>query len=569
MAKGQYLLWCLDLRNQPPSIAMTRGFQSSIALKEVLDRVDYRLEDVPDETEVARDKLTHWRLPGTEIALTRIDSGPHEGEWVFDRATVERAEEYFDRARNLPYKAGATTPGLHDVYVHLTGWMVPEEWIESLPAWLKAEYLDHRLWQLLAIPLLIGLATALVVWTRRLGRGATPAGSEARLAAGAARFVSPLLWMGFAVFLDDFFTTQIRLTGMPLLGTKMFLQSQVFVGASFLVLTAMNWLAEVIIQAKRMRSTGLDGQLVRLGMRVLVSLAVAWLLVAAAETLGISVMPLLAGLGVSGLAVALAAQYTVENLIAGLVIYADKTVKVGETCQFGDIIGTVEQIGLRSTRIRGIDRRLVTVPNAEFAKMKLINSTRRDRVLLKTVLGLRFETTPDQLRYVLARIREMLLAHPRVNPDPARARFVGFGAHSLDVEVFAYVDTTDYNEFLGIQEDVLLRIADIVAGAGTGFAFPSQTTYLAKDDGLDPERARAAGTSVDAWRRSGVLPFPEFPAETRASLSGSLAFPGPGAPGGPPWEGDTQGPRVDSSHGPHGPHAPRPAEVYVDWTRHN
>jgi MscS family membrane protein len=104
-----------------------------------------------------------------------------------------------------------------------------------------------------------------------------------------------------------------------------------------------------------------------------------------------------------------------------------------------------------------------------------------------------------------------LLAHPRMLTDNlARVRFAGFGDFSLDVEVFAYANTTDLIEFLAIKEDVLLRIMDVVTEAGTDFAFPSQTTYLARDHGLATDRGQAAEAQVQAWREAGNLPFPEF-----------------------------------------------------------
>jgi hypothetical protein len=101
---------------------------------------------------------------------------------------------------------------------------------------------------------------------------------------------------------------------------------------------------------------------------------------------------------------------------------------------------------------------------------------------------------------VLVRLRELLWAGPRVDPDPARVRFVGFGAHSLDLEVFAYIRTRDINEFLAIREELLLQIMDCVASSGSAFAFPSQTLYTTRDPGLDPERSRAAIEEVRAWR---------------------------------------------------------------------
>ena len=155
---------------------------------------------------------------------------------------------------------------------------------------------------------------------------------------------------------------------------------------------------------------------------------------------------------------------------------------------------------MRSTRIRGSDRTITTVPNADFAKMQITNLTSRDRFLLNTTLGLRYETTPAQLRLCLASLRDLLADHPKVAGSKARVRLVGLGASSLDVQVFAYVLASDNNEFLEVQEDLLLRMIDVVAGSGTGFAFPSQTLYMARDTGLDAWRVREAEPPASAPR---------------------------------------------------------------------
>jgi MscS family membrane protein len=240
---------------------------------------------------------------------------------------------------------------------------------------------------------------------------------------------------------------------------------------------------------------------------------------------------IVAGLGVGGLAVALAAQPTIESLIGGLNLFADKPVRVGDLCKYGDAIGTVEAIGIRSARLRGADRTLTTIPNAALAKMPIVNLTQRDQMLIQTVIGLRYETTPEQLRCVLVKLRELLLGHPRVNPDPARARFVGLGASALDTEVFAYVTTKEWAEFLGIREDILLRIVEIVEQSGTALAFPSQTLYLGRDRGNDEDKTRAAEVSVQERRGKGSLPFPNFSPEQAAGLRGAIVFPPVGTPG--------------------------------------
>ncbi len=218
------------------------------------------------------------------------------------------------------------------------------------------------------------------------------------------------------------------------------------------------------------------------------------------------------------------------NFFSGLVLLFERPMRVGDFCRFGDQVGTVEAIGLRSTKVRGLDRTVINVPNADFSKKELVNYAKRDRMLLKTTIALRYETSDEQLRYVLARIRELLLSHPKIAEDPARARFVGYGDFSLNIEIFAYGIADNWGEFLGIQEDVLLRIKQIVEESGTGFAFPSQTTYLSRDEGLDAERTAAAEAQVQAWRSEHKLPFPEFSERQRGQFRNSLDYPPAGSP---------------------------------------
>jgi MscS family membrane protein len=206
------------------------------------------------------------------------------------------------------------------------------------------------------------------------------------------------------------------------------------------------------------------------------------------QNLGFNVTGLLTGFGIAGAAIALAAQKTLENLFAGLVLAADEPVRIGDLCRFGNQQGIVEDIGLRSTRIRTFDRSVIYVPNAEMSTIQIENLAVRDRMRLLTTLSLRYETTQEQLTAVLGGIRELLAKDERVAPEDLRVRFVAFGPYSLDVEVMAYVLTTDFATFLEIREDLYLRIMRIVRESGTGFAFPSQTLYVAPDPGRGAAR---------------------------------------------------------------------------------
>jgi MscS family membrane protein len=244
---------------------------------------------------------------------------------------------------------------------------------------------------------------------------------------------------------------------------------------------------------------------------------------------GINIAAVLTGLGIGGIAIAFAAQKTLENLFGGIMIISDQPIRVGDFCRAGDYLGTVENIGLRSTRIRTLKRTVVSVPNGQLALMSLENFTMRDKVWFHHTLRLRYETTADQLRYVLAEIRKMLYEHPKVESYSARIRFTGFGNSSLDLEIFAYALEKEYEPFLHVQEDLLLRIMDIVEASGSGFAFPSQTAYIGKDSGLDAEKSQKAMETVRQWREQGELPFPDFSAERISQMDGKIEYPPPGS----------------------------------------
>ena len=203
---------------------------------------------------------------------------------------------------------------------------------------------------------------------------------------------------------------------------------------------------------------------------------------------GIDPTPALAGLGVGGIAVALAAQKTLENVIAGASLIFDQAVHVGDFLKMGEIQGTVDHIGLRSTRIRTLDRTVVSVPNGQIANVSLETFSARDKFWFHPAVGLVYETRPEQIREVVDGIRRMLLDQPLVDIPSVRVRFFRLGASSLDIDVFAYLQARDWNHFLEIQEQLLFGITEIVSRAGTSIAFPSQTMYVANQQSLIANR---------------------------------------------------------------------------------
>jgi MscS family membrane protein len=200
--------------------------------------------------------------------------------------------------------------------------------------------------------------------------------------------------------------------------------------------------------------------------------------VAALSELGYPVTSLVAGLGLGGLAFALAAQKTVENLFGSISLAVDEPFRVGDFVRIDDFVGTIEAIGLRSTRIRTLDRTLITLPNGRLADMRLESFTARDRIRLACTISLVYSTTAAQMREVLAGLERVLRAHPKIWPDAVVVRFKELGSSSLDIEIMAWFETPDWGEFQLIRQDILIQFMEVVERAGSDFAFPTQTLHL-------------------------------------------------------------------------------------------
>ncbi|MFQ5757826.1 MAG: mechanosensitive ion channel family protein [Acidiferrobacterales bacterium] len=536
-------LGTLDLSQIPPTQLKTVSREAAALIKEVLDRVELPpYEAIPDAAAMQALQESgappRWRVPHTEITIARVGQGPRQGEYLFTAKTVAKAKQFYERVKHLPYNAGAS-PGLYAITAYGPGWMISESLIVALPAWLKVAWLQLAIWQWIALASTLALGAGLVWllsrWTRRRTHRTTVAWPWGNLvlSLGVVAVAAGLIYLT-----ED----QIGISGTVLVIVSNALWVVLFVAASAGVFAIGNGVAATTIASPRIKPKSIDAHMVRISTRIVSLLVVFYLVVVAAQSLGVPLAPLLAGLGVGGLAVALAARPTLENLIGGVTLFADKPVRVGDACLFGDKFGFVQEIGLRSTRVRTLDRTIVSIPNSQFAELQLENFNRRDCIRFYTVLYLRYETTAEQLRYVLAKVRELLAAHPKILNEPPLlhpsipnyVHFVGFGEQSLNIEVFAFSTTADMGEYRGVQEDLLLRIMDIVKEAGTGLAIPARTTYLTRDQTMDAEHARAAEEQVEAWRAEGTLPVPDLPEERRAQIKDTLDYPPAGSPGGPP-----------------------------------
>lgn len=465
----------LDLRRVNRLERQARGILLARQLSAVLDRklwVDLdALSDAPegdlaDDLAKRVDQIGTIAMPNGSVPI-RIERLVDDGApvWKFTASTV------------------AQIPALYDEFGYgVIGDRLP-------PVFFEVRFLGIQLWQWLGFAVLLvatyplaGLVGAIAMrLLQPLARRTIP-GLDESLLDLARRPLRLTLW---ALFVQTGIGA-LALAVPTTAALRTLAHLLVLVGMARLALVAIDLFAYAVLARRHATAP-----FIPLGRRTMKMLTAALALIAVLQSLGYNITSLLAGLGIGGLAVALAGQKTVEHLFGSVTLVADQPVRVGDVCRFGDKIGTVEDIGLRSTRLRTLDRTVISVPNGEFSSMQIENFSRRDSFRLLTVLNLRYETTPEQMRSVLRDLDGLLRGTAMVDPDTVRVRFVAFGPYSLDIELMAFVRTQDHGEFLAAREEIFLKIMDLIEASGTGFAFPSQTIYTASDTDAGAGKGRA------------------------------------------------------------------------------
>lgn len=373
-----------------------------------------------------------------DLVVERTNRGAAAGVWVFSRETLAAIPDVYDEVNLV-----AVDRFLPDFLV-------------------KARIGGIRLFEWLVFALLFGVIYVLAGFRRVIP--------------GSVRlFVLALVMRSLVAAVD-----------LPLVERRFWMSVSAVLAIAAVTWIAL-WLNQVAVSyaLRRVAGTGRGeiATMLRPARRVVDVLILAVAVIIVLFYFGVDPTAALAGLGIGGIAVALAAQKTLENVIGGVSIIADKAVCVGDAVKVGDIVGTVDYIGLRSTRIRTLDRTILTVPNGQIAAANVETLSVRDKFWFRHVLSLRQTTNSSQMRQVIADVEGYLRRHPSVDlTEPARARFVRVGTSSLDVDVVAYLRQSGWDDFLSTQQEMLLEIMAIVERAGASIALPSQVLHLADGD---------------------------------------------------------------------------------------
>jgi len=446
----------LDLRRMPPAERAKNGPELARQLEDLLDDTPFDITmlsrdpegDQSDGLSDALDRLDTVQVDKqtVELQLERVELKPGFHVWLVSADSVAMIPQAHQLVAETPFEK-----------------KLPQQFVTF-------EIFDTPVWRWIALVMMApalwivaGFLSGALVAVMRPVVNAPAFRGPLRICLAAAGFRAAMQIAPPSTLPRLFIERPLGL---------IFILAVAWAGASAVDLIAERWRSRLDprVQAVSYSVLPLGRQILKLSLFLVAILSVlsAW---------GYNTSTILAGIGVGGLAVALAAQKTIENLFGGLSVIGDRPVLVGDVCRFGDRTGTVMHIGLRSTRIRTPDRTIISVPNGQFSSMALENISGRDKIWFHPTLNLRRDTTSDQLLRVLSSFREILTGHPKVETGNIPVRFIGVGPYSLDIEVVAYVTTADYDEFLALQQELLLKMLQAVEQAGTALAVPLQESF--------------------------------------------------------------------------------------------
>ena len=497
----------LDVSNILPVLRDSVSVERMLQFREILDRIEIpNFADIPDREEMARTGAKRWRIPDTELAFVLIEDGPRAGEFLLSAGSVDRLPEFYERVKALPYKPG---PGkqLSDLYNVISdghaatiydayatspaglGFIVPPRWLLSMPGWLRIRVAEVAFWQLIGLGIGLLLSIAIVAVGYRLARRLTR-GPEDNANRGWSALPVPLAILLIAGVVLPAWLLLFRVSGTIRIVLEFAQTGMSILSLAWLSIVSCTILAEMLVSSDHLKHSSLDSQLIRLGMRLAGTAGAIALLISGADELGFPAYSVVAGLGVGGLAIALAARETLANLLGSMLIMFEKPFRIGHVIRIGTIEGTVEDVGFRSTRIRTPDNSLISIPSNAVVNSTVENLSLRPLRRQRFFVQVTYDTPRDKLQALIDGIQRILDEHPLTKSTNYQVRLNNLSDSSLDILVLFHLEALDYTTELREREAILFKLMELAEELAISFAFPTRTLHVA------PAENQAAPVSV-------------------------------------------------------------------------
>ncbi len=502
----------LDTSKIFPVVRDIVGAERAIQLKEILDRIELPpAASIPDRDAMARSSAKRWRLPDTEIDFVLVEEGHRAGDYLVSADTLSRIPEFYERVKSLPYRPGPAQQ-LSDIYRALSGnqtatiyeivanspagldRLIPTRWMVRLPPWLRTRVVDVALWQWLGLTFGL-LVSGLFIYGVHRGARRLARRREDEAGPGWDSLLTPLAVIVVGYFFVTVLALVLRIIGTPRIVIAFAQTIVVFGSAAWVSVVGAGILGEAIAGSERLTRPSLDSQLIRLCARFVGIMIAVALLMEAADELGFPAYSVLAGLGVGGLAIALAARDSLANFLGSVLIMFEKPFRVGHRIRVGSGEGTVEEVGFRSTRIRTSDNSLISIPNNIVVNATVENLSLRTMFRERFLVQLAYGTSAEKMEAFSLGIEELLTEHPLTRKDNFHVRFNEFGESSLNIVVIFHLLVANAGEEMRERERILYQIMALAKNHGVEFAFPTRTLHI---ETMPTTSSAAAATAQSA-----------------------------------------------------------------------
>jgi len=466
----------LDLSETPAALVDQVADTRVLQLKEVLDRIDLPdFTSIPDAGAMEAEEFKHWTIPGTEITIARVEEGPRAGEYLFTPDTVSRLPDFYQKIAHLPYKSTATA-GWYDRFRYGGGGLyklIPYRWMAALPDWSKQLLFDQPLWRWFGVVLVLLAASLIYLLVRRMVGAWAHQDAAPELRTQWAQLAKPLVLLALIPVVGHVFAENLRITGAILEITTLTLWAVFTLALTWAVWLGSHVVAESVVATQDIHIGSIDSQLIRLGLRLVATILSITILVIGAQHLGIPAYSVIAGLGVGGIAIALAAKDSLANLLGSLLIMFEKPFRVGHWIKLGDTEGVVESIGFRSTRIRTFYNSLVSIPSNTLVNSTVDNMQLRDYRRVRTKLLISYDTPADTVAAFIEAIKKLVLDNPHTRKDRYRIRLDDFSDFGVRILVNFFLDVANTEDEQVERQQILMGILKLAESMDIQFATPA------------------------------------------------------------------------------------------------
>ena len=478
----------LNLSELPAALAESLSMYRVLQLKEVLDRLELpAFESIPDAAAMESEPFQRWTLPGTEITIARVEQGPRAGEYLFSPETVRRVPEFYRRIRHLPYQPGATA-GWYETYRYGGAGLrrvIPYKWMLALPDWAKVIIFDQPVWRWFGTVVVLLAASGLFLLIRRAAAAWARRGSGSELRTQWSRLARAVMLLILIPSVIHVLAANLRLSGYVLEVATLSLWAIFTLTLTWAVWLGSHVLAESVVSSQQMLAGSIDSQLIRLGLRLVATILSITILVVGAQQLGIPAYSVIAGLGVGGIAVALAAKDSLANLLGSLLIMFEKPFRVGHWIKVDNTEGIVESIGFRSTRIRTFYNSLVSIPSNQLVNTTVDNMAMRKLKAVRTVLHISYTTPAAKVEHFVTAIKQLIEDGPHTYKQWFRIRLDDFGEYGLHILVNFLLEVSDVEIEQAERQRILLEILKLAETMDIQFAIPPRLPALENRSGQD------------------------------------------------------------------------------------